>query len=865
MTGPPPTGLHDLRFPEEALTLGKPAPAGPLPAGASTETQPLDPTSPEAALPAPPPGRVLAERYTVLDLLGHGGMGQVLAVYDARLNRRVALKLLRPRWSLDDSDSQVRLLREAQAMAQLNHPNVVQVYDSGRLEDDSVFVAMEYVEGQTLRQWLQQAPRTWSQILRAFLGAGQGLAAAHAAGLVHRDFKPDNVLLGQDGRARVTDFGVAQALSTPDADTGLPREECPLPRTWVEPLTESGRLMGTPRYMAPEQLQGQAVGVRGDLFSFCVALYEALYGQPPFPGDSFSALLEARLAGRITPPPPQAQVPAWVGRAVLRGLKADPLQRPGSMRELLAELENDPAQRRRAWVRAGALSGAVALLLVTSLWGWTRQPAPGSSCEDMDRRLAGIWDEGTKARLERALMDSGTPYARDTFERASRLLDTYSQGWVRQRTAVCELARQDGAAPFPRLAAMREFCLERRLGKLEALTELLTRAPDPTLVDDAVQAVQSLPPLSDCADEGALQTVVPPPEAASARAQAEALMHQLDWLETFHRTGRFKEGLALAEGLRPQVAALGYPPLHGRFLYWSAMLLDGDGDYTRAEAQLREGLEQSALGKDAVQEARSWNLLVTVVGVRQSRHAEALWLELPLRAAAERLGDARHLALAQETLGNVRWMKGEYAQGREHYARALALLEKAVGPEHLETARLHHSLGKVHTALEQDAKARVEFERALAIHEKAQGAEHVDTAQVRALLGRTLVRLGEWDAAQRALEQAQTRGEQLSDTSPWLLAHALLGLGELHLTQHQPTLAVPLLERSHALGGVTCRAEVEWALARALWESGSERARARALALQAQVYYREAGQERKLARVSQWLTAHPVWEGPESW
>lgn len=537
MTFSQPLGGRSSVFLTEAPTLGKLPALGPPP----------DPASTRAPAASPAPGQVLAERYTVLDVLGHGGMGLVLAAHDSRLNRRVALKLLRPRWCLDDSDSQVRLLREAQAMAQLNHPHVVHVYDSGQLEDDALFIAMEYVEGQTLRHWLQQQPRTWRQVLRAFLEAGQGLSAAHDAGLVHRDFKPDNVLVGEDRRIRVMDFGVAQAMPAPGA---APREAPrSLPRAWVEPLTESGSLLGTPRYMAPEQLQRQPVDARSDLFAFCVALYEALYDQPPFEGDDFSELLEARQAERLVPPPAQTEVPAWVGRAVLRGLKADPHQRPGSMRELLAELEDDPRQRWRAWLTRGELVGAGALLLLTLLWGWTHPREPAS-------------------------------------------------------------------------------------------------------------------------------TVVPLPEEPAVQAQAKPLMRQVDQLEALFHSGLYEEGLALAAQLRPQTAVLGHPLLHGRTLYWSAMLLDATGDYPGAEALVREALVQSARGKDAVQETRAWNLLVTVVGVRQARYAEALWLELPLMTAAEHAGDERHLALALETLGHLRWTMGDSAQAREHYARARALREK---------------------------------------------------------------------------------------------------------------------------------------------------------------------------------------------
>jgi serine/threonine-protein kinase len=668
---------------------------------------------------------VLAERYTVLTCLGHGGMSVVLAAYDTRLNRRVALKLLRPRWSQEGCSSQMRLLREAQAMAQLNHPQVVHVYDSGRLEDDSVFIAMEYVEGQTLRQWLEQRPRSWREVLRAFLEAGQGLSAAHQAGLVHRDFKPDNVLVGLDGRVRVTDFGLALARNT--LDSGPQPEPRPLPSTWDEPLTVSGMVLGTPRYMAPEQLRGQPVDARSDLFAFCVSLYEALYGQRPFPGENPAELTQAREEERIQPPPAQTDVPAWLGRVVRRGLRADPRRRPASLARLLEELQHDPEQRRWAWVRAAGLTAGMGLMLTLTAWTWVRQQELGPACGHMSRRLTGIWDDTVKRRVEQALVGTGRPYARDTFERTSWLLDAYAEEWVKRRTEACALAREERATEPQRLAVRREYCLERRLSQLGALTELLAHPSAPEQAEKAVQAVQALSFLSECSDAGVLTATVPLPEDLALRPQAEALEQQIDRLQAFHRTGQYRQGLAVAKTLWPQLTALDHPPLRARALYWRAALQEGAGDYTGAEDSLREALVLAA--KVPVLEARLWSLLVTVVGARQARYTEALWLELPLRAAAERVGDDYHLALAHESLGNVRWMMGRHEEAREHYAHALALLEKSRGAENLDMARLHTSMGNILMDLSRYEQARESYERSLALTRKLLGARHPSNAQ----------------------------------------------------------------------------------------------------------------------------------------
>ncbi|MCY1023361.1 serine/threonine-protein kinase [Pyxidicoccus sp. MSG2] len=797
-----PRGATDVNAPEETLTLGGP-PSAPGREGSAHPTpgDTHDTVRPGGAIASPPPGRVLAERYTVLDMLGHGGMGLVLSAYDVRLNRRVALKVLRPVWGLDTSeDAQVRLLREAQAMARLNHPNVVHVYDSGRLEDESVFIAMEYVEGRTLQQWIRQQSRPWREVLRAFLDAGRGLVAAHAAGLVHRDFKPDNVLVGEDGRVRVTDFGLAQAVHGAGLEDAAPEAPAaPLPRTFMEPLTESGKVLGTPRYMAPEQLQGHAVDARSDLYAFCVALYEALYGVRPFAGDTFIALLDARAAERIIPPPPHSDVPAWVARAVLRGLKADPLQRPGSMRELLAELENDPEQRRRARLRAGALAGGVALLGVAAVWGWVRQETPASACVGMDQRLEGIWDARLGAQLEQVMVGTGLPQAKDTAARVARMLNAYSEEWVKQRTEACELARQDGAAQPQRLAALREYCLERRRGQLGALTDLLVKESDAKLVDTAAQAVQSLPSLSDCADTRLLTAAVPPPEDPAVRARVEAFQPLEDRLEALHRAGRYNEGLALAEELRPRLVTLGYPPAQGQALFWHAMHRDGAGDYKGAELLLREALIQAAQGRDAVLESRAWSFLVTEVGARQSRYAEAAWLELAMMASAERLGDEQLLALALETVGNVRWMTGDYAHSRESYERALTLLERSPKPERLNLSRVLNGLGNVLMDQGRYAEARGHFERALELKEEALGAEHPAIAVTLNNLGIIHEELGEYAQAQSLYERSLAMRRKLLGPEHPMVASSLANLGDVLLARGRLEQALEHHERALAL------------------------------------------------------------------
>jgi serine/threonine protein kinase len=292
-------------------------------------------------------------RYLLLERIGAGGMGVVYLAYDPDLDRRIAIKLIRAAGAdAMDADRQQRFPREARAMARPQHPEVIAVYDVG-IALGRVFIAMEYVEGATLRAWLSARPHTLREVLAMFVRVGHGLAAAHATGLVHRDFKPDNVLVGKDGRVRVTDFGLARLLER-DAGEG-PRLPDDSP---VDCITRSGQFLGSPAYSAPEQMEGAPVDPHADIFSFCVVLYEALYGERPFAGRTARALHQAILDGQVAEPPRGARVPVWLRRVVLRGLKPRPADRWESMEQLLAALGKD----RRRLLRLGLFAAPLAAL-----------------------------------------------------------------------------------------------------------------------------------------------------------------------------------------------------------------------------------------------------------------------------------------------------------------------------------------------------------------------------------------------------------------------------------------------------------------------------------------------------------------------
>jgi len=371
-------------------------------------------------------------RYLVIEAIGEGGMGVIFAAYDPQLDRKVAIKLVRPAYTeTSGGEAQARLLREAQALAKLRHPNIVTVYEVGAFGDE-VYVAMEFVDGVTLRVWQFEVARSWREVVRVYVAAGRGLAAAHRAGLVHRDFKPDNVLVTREGEARVLDFGLAfRDVSSPvkfAAESGL-----------GESLTLTGALVGTPAYMAPEQFRGGQVDLRTDVFAFCVALYEALYGLRPFAGTTVPEICVALFEGQVTPPPPFVKVPAWLRRVVLRGLRLDPRERPQDMDAVIVALGRDPARYLVAASVVLAIAGVIAGLVLALRSAEGRQ---------------NLRDQGARARAD---FDAGRVELL-----ASELARTRQQG-ARERFNAWVVAAARGrlaVAPSAALAALKHMLVD---------------------------------------------------------------------------------------------------------------------------------------------------------------------------------------------------------------------------------------------------------------------------------------------------------------------------------------------------------------------------------------------------------------------
>jgi tetratricopeptide (TPR) repeat protein/predicted Ser/Thr protein kinase len=721
-------------------------------------------------------------RYVILERLGKGGMGVVYRAFDPELGRAVALKLLHTE-SAAGGTYRRRLLREAQALARLSHPNVLAVFDVGTFEGN-VFIATEFVEGQNLQQWLEQSRRKRREVLEVFLGAGEGLAAAHRAGLVHRDFKPENVMVGQ-GRVRVVDFGLVRATGSESGDEPVPDSIPNEPAGDADivssqdrllmQLTRAGSILGTPSFMAPEQHRGSAVDERADQYSFCVSLYGALYGAPPFKGDTILELRSNVLAGNVAESPAGARVPRWLRRILLRGLAVNPSDRFASMTDLLAALRADPTAAR---LRA-ARYVAVAAVFVAGALVWRAQRREHAQvCRGAEQRLSGIWDDGVRARIRASFSATGAPYAEDTYARVSSVLDAYADNWKRTRTDVCEATHVRGEQSA-QLMDLRMQCLDGKAGRFSALTALFAQTPGVGVVERAVEAATRLGDLHAC-EAGAVTAARPPPADAKARGRVEALRAALDKAEALRHAGQFRSALDQALATATEVHEVGYAPLEAELGLLVGQLQDETRDHAAAEKTFQEAMQAAARAHDDGALASATIELVAVVGRGMDRPLEALALRPLAEAAVVRAGDSP--ALRTRLLVNltkVLRLAGNLDEALASAERAVALSEQSTGPNSLQTAEALQTEAGVLGVLDRPEAEREARTRALGILEGQLGPEHPEIARCLMSLGATYTTTGMRERAREMLERALAIAEKSFDKSGGELGEIYLRLGSV--------------------------------------------------------------------------------------
>ncbi len=685
-------------------------------------------------------------RFAVIKREAAGSMGEVYVAYDEELDRKVAVKLLRTELSpQSDSDAgRHRLLREARTLAGMpHHRNLVQVYEAG-LHGSRVFLAMEYIRGRTLREWLaarrDAAPNRrsraadWRAVLAAVLDAGRGLEAAHSAGVVHRDFKPDNVVVGDDGRVCVVDFGLARPLPSSQeahgraATDGSPRSATgeagarPPNATTIGDETATGEVAGTPAYMAPEQLSGEPGDARSDQFSFCVVLHEALYGVRPFDGADLAGLHASILAGLRAAPARDSAVPRYVGKALERGLAVDPADRYDSMRALLAALLRDPARRFRRIAVAALLLGAGTVVGGLSYRAAQSSPDP---CALAGSAVASIWNPAVADRVDAAFAASGLGFARSTWQRIRPGLDRYAAALAEDRKAACvsHVGRERSDDLFER----RMICLARRERHLQAVAAELVAA-DPSTVNNAAASVASLPAIETCRDDEVLLAGVAVPEDPGAAAAVGAIRAQLARAHARRVSGHPRDARDLAEAALGAARSVGHPPvlaaaLHEAGAAWRAGATPAD--VARAEDALREAadLAESQRSDELLNEI--WLELVRLIDNRPGDKAIARHYAQRALATSARLHNERSRMVGLGLLGSLSYREGDYeaAEGWEQQALALALAP-ATGASRLELADVWNQLGYIRGARERFEDARAAYEQAIALSRAELGPDH---------------------------------------------------------------------------------------------------------------------------------------------
>lgn len=725
-------------------------------------------------------------RYVLLEPLGRGAMGQVYLAYDPDLTRHVALKLLRPDLAAASdetgADPKRRFLREAQAAAQLVHPHVVAVHEAG-IERGIPFIAMELVRGQTLKEWMASqggSPHPWREVVELFEQAGRGLMAAHAAQILHRDFKPDNVLLDGEGRAKVADFGLASRASTVDGSGSSPSLDMPLEGadggsvppsgSWNDVrLTVTGNVMGTPAYMAPEQHRTARVDARADVFSFCAALYEALYGERPFRGDDMRAVFRAKISGPPRPPDGAPRVPRWLADAVRRGLEPKRDRRFDSIESVLEAFEHGRRRRRR---RMGLSAVAMAAAAVAAGIGGARltRESAIAACEAEGAAIEETWNDRRARALSGALADSHVPHAEEAFRRVRPWLDDYAAQWRAGRSSVCVQTEVDASFVWePSLLERSRWCFDERRSRLDALVTLLEEA-DAVAATRAVGAVADLPELASCADPHALREVMLP--APERRDEIRGLHRSFARLDALHSMGRYDAASELATKLRPAVAQVDWAPATVAFDRRRADLAMELGRYDEAASLYEEtyfAAMRAEVPVEAIESAGGLGyLLVTfrhepAMARRWTRHVDVLLDQIPdplslrrsdnlnlrgilrddmsdfegaealyrdvLAIRREALGD-RHpdVARALENLAGALRKQGELEEALELNGRATEIKEATLGPRHPSVASsLNHR-----ALLLQDAQMYEEAEaisrRSVELLEEIHGPEHLDVA-----------------------------------------------------------------------------------------------------------------------------------------
>jgi tetratricopeptide (TPR) repeat protein len=758
-------------------------------------------------------------RYELVEVVGAGGMGVVFQARDPDLDRRVAVKVLRGGGD-PTSNSRARLRREGQTMARIAHPNVVRVYDVG-FSHDHAFVAMELVAGGTLTRWLEVTARAPAQIVAMFVEAGRGLAALHDAGLVHRDFKPSNVLVTTDGRPMVTDFGLARsaadgidgagpAAAGGSGSAGTPTDSGPR----FGAVTRSGHRAGTPAFMAPEQHRAAPVDGRADQFSFCVALWRALYDAAPYDGGTTrDQPSTGPIAGPLVRPSADAarRVPRHVQRALERGLQVDPDHRFPTMTALLAALDPPPARRRGA-VAAGA--GALVVAAAITTWAATRGAGSAEpvACPAPTAGADALWGSARRDAV-RARLTAIDPLAGPRrYAAVDAVLARGVPAWTRYHVDACRDTRVERSQPEPVLAARRR-CLDSWAARAGDLVTRLIDAADLRAQVNEVSAVSALPSLERCMDPRTQAAALQLPTDEASYAEAIAILAEVDAIDHERVSGRLADLARRTAATTARARALANPGTLAKALGIEARVAQALSDHARAIEVFRELTQVAADGADDYEAAVAWILMGRLTAVGGNAEGAEVMLTAA-RASVARLGDPVDLVTELiGTEGELAYYRGDFLRARAKLLQALAMLDRhgAAAPGSPLAATRVGTLAALGSLESYEGHPDAALERGLVARAAAEqvfgpGSFHVISLDIDlAWLLYELARPG--DAEVRAREAATGREAMLGESPE--TATALATLATMIGAQGRLDEALPIGERAAAMAVATGMPEVD--------------------------------------------------------
>jgi eukaryotic-like serine/threonine-protein kinase len=838
--------LRDALGTAENVRAPRASDSGVLPAVGTTSSQEADATANRRAPTRPAiPAEKRMGRYEIVRELGSGTMGTVFEAWDPQLERSVALKVLRKRntEAFQHDLDRTRLVREAQALARLSHPNVVPVYDVAMTADEDggerVFLTMEMVRGVTLRTWLTREP-SWRKRLEVLIQAGEGLAAAHSVGLVHRDFKPDNVIVDEDGRALVVDFGLARGpASRFEASTLL--GDAP---SVSLPVTQTGMVLGTPVYMAPEQHAGYRVDPHADQFAFCVTAFEALYGKRPFPARDFHSLAHLKRTGAIADTK-NPDIPQGIHAALIRGLSAKPDARWPSMEQLLVALRAEARPRRSARVARVMGLGVVGLAFAFA----SQTPARGV-CEDGPQRWSEIWNTGVKSRLQIVFESTQSQVAQKQWVRLSQGIDDYGFAWMEAHRRAC-LAAASNAARADNDPRIR--CLERRRLQVSTVLEAMATA-NADVVARAPEYVAALPRVREC---DAPHPADPWLEADDPRTPlVEQMNVQLDLAQSWSIAGAPSRALGhatnayvLAHGTGidqlEAVAADRFGAAQVAMGQFEVALSHHQRAVALAHAHRLDTLHVSAIAhivyivghqQHRGQEALDWVRMARAVvdggtvdpRVRArlyeneamvlwalGRHDDALAQMLDMLALRERdlPEEKMALAMALNNIGSLQDQRGQLRESRRNHERAGDIRERIVGEDHPDYAMTLANLSSNHFRNNEHELAIELGNRAAEIWTRSLGPSHPHIATVLNTVAAASIHLGRAEQGVESLRRVVELREQRGQSDPTQLATALGNLAAAHQLTAQWDEAEALLQRAlvyYAAGGHDTNEMTAW-------------------------------------------------------